>query len=41
MDPLTYGVVFVALTLLSTWMVAFAYKKMKISLKHKYVCMSV
>ena len=35
LDPLTYGIFFVAFTLISTWLVAFAYKKMKVSLKHK------
>lgn len=35
MDPLTFGIFFVAFTLITTWFVAFAYRKMKVSLKHK------
>ena len=37
MDPLTYGIFFVVLTILSTVLVSYAYRKMKISLKHKSV----
>ncbi|KAL5490976.1 hypothetical protein EMCRGX_G016187 [Ephydatia muelleri] len=35
MDPITYAVLFLAVTILSTWFVAYAYKNVKISLKHK------
>ena len=37
MDPFTYGIFFVVLTVLSTVVVSYAYRQMKISLKHKYV----
>lgn len=37
MDPFTYGVFFVILTVLSTVLVSYAYKKIKVSLKHKCV----
>jgi len=35
MDLVTYAVLFVALTVLNTWLVAFSYRKTKIALKHK------
>lgn len=35
MDPVTYAVLFLAVTILSTWFVAYAYRNVKISLKHK------
>lgn len=35
MDPLIYGIFFVAFTLITTWVVAYAYKNMKLTLKHK------
>ena len=35
MDPLTYGIFFFAFTLITTWVVAFAYRAIKLSLKHK------
>ncbi len=37
MDPYQSAIVFVVGTLVSTWLVAFAYKNVKFLLKHKYV----
>ena len=37
MDPMTYAVLFVALSTLSTWLVAGAYKRTRNVLKHKSV----
>lgn len=38
MDLLTYGILFVCMTLANTYGVAFAYRKVKESLRHKFVC---
>ena len=35
MDPYSSGIMFVVMTLISTWLVAFAYKNVKFQLKHK------
>ena len=35
MDPYSSGIMFVVMTLASTWLVAFAYKNVKFQLKHK------
>ena len=35
MDLVTYSIAFVALTILSTWLVAYAYRNTKVNLKHK------
>jgi len=35
MDLVTYAILFVALTILNTWLIAFSYRKTKVALKHK------
>ena len=35
MDLITYGIVFVAFTIISTMLLAHAYKKTKVNMKHK------
>lgn len=35
MDPYSSGILFVVMTLVSTWLVSFAYKNVKFQLKHK------
>ncbi|EDO39583.1 predicted protein [Nematostella vectensis] len=35
MDPYSSGILFAVMTLVSTWLVAFAYKNVKFQLKHK------
>ena len=37
MDPLTYAIFFVAFTFLSTYLVAYAYRKLQFTLKYKLV----
>ncbi len=35
MDLITYGIVFLAFTIISTMLLAHAYKKTKVNMKHK------
>ena len=35
MDPYSSGIMFAVMTLISTWLVAYAYKNVKFQLKHK------
>ena len=35
MDLVTYAIPFIVLTILSTWLVAYAYRNVKVALKHK------
>ena len=35
---LVHVLLFVMFTALSTWLIAYAYRKVKFSMRHKYVC---
>ena len=36
MDLVTYSILFIAFTVLSTWLMAFAYRKVQYAMKHRY-----
>lgn len=41
MDPWSSGIMFAVMTLVSTWLVSFAYKNVKFQLKHKWVLLTL